>query len=308
MYYFCERFFIKNLLLLLLLNLYSGVASSREIIRDDNIFPSLFRYAKLANAAYQNVAQITRICKEQQLILAHDSNSALEKVRYFIAIDHETLTQVIAIRGTANVENAIVDIQYQLQADPHTGIYLHSGFLRATANLYEEIEPFLKKNYSVATTGHSLGGAIALILAMHLDKKGYSVKEVVTFGQPKVTNRAGAAKFDHLPVIRVVTELDLVPIVPPFDISDVMSFKLEIFWHLGQEYVLLPKTFYSTLTGLNSLLRGLGFLNKQPGEENLNAHRMGNYLDLIEKKLPSSNSIPYNQRQKYISSTNVSLN
>jgi len=77
---------------------------------------------------------------------------------------------------------------------------------------------------------------------------------------------------------------------------------------LGQEYVLLPKTFYSTLTGLNNLLRGLGFLNKQPDEDNLNAHRLDSYLDLIEKKLPSSNSIPYNQRQKYISSKNVNLN
>jgi len=304
-YYFCERFFIQNLLLLLLLSLCSSVASSSEVTRDDDIFPSLLRYAKLANAAYQDVTQVKRVCKEQQLMLAHDTDSVLEKVRYFIAIDHATQTQVVAIRGTANIENAIVDIQYQLQADPHTGIYLHTGFLQATANLYEEIEPLLQKNYSIATTGHSLGGAMALILAMNLDKNGYRVKKVVTFGQPKVTNRAGAAKFDHLPVIRVVTELDLVPIVPPFDLSDIMSFKLDIFWHLGQEYVLLPKTFYSTLTGLDSLLRGLGFLNKQPGEENLNAHRMDSYLDLLQRKAAGSISIPFNQRQKYISSKSL---
>jgi len=52
----------------------------------------------------------------------------LEKLRYFIARDHETQTQVIAIYGTANVENAIVDIQYPLQADPHTGIWDKSMF------------------------------------------------------------------------------------------------------------------------------------------------------------------------------------
>jgi len=294
-----------NCLLMLLLSLCSSVVSGSEIARDSDIFSSLFKYAKLANVAYQDDVHIKRVCKEQHLIFVHGSDSALEKVRYFIAVDHATQSQVVAIRGTANVENAIVDIQYQLQADPHTGIYLHTGFLQATANLYEEIKPFLQKNYSVATTGHSLGGAIALILAMNLDKNGYLVNKVVTFGQPKVTNRAGATKYDHLPVIRVVTELDFVPIVPPFDVSDIMNFKLDLFWHLGQEYILLSKVFYSRLTGLNSLLRGFSFLRKQPSEENLNAHRMDTYLNLIEKKLPNSISIPFNQREKYISAANL---
>lgn len=44
---------------------------------------------------------------------------------------------------------------------------------------------------------------------------GYSLEKCVTFGQPKITNRDGAKKAAHLPLLRVINQQDVVPLVPP---------------------------------------------------------------------------------------------
>ena len=80
----------------------------------------------------------------------------------------------------------------------HAEIRLHQGFAQAAESLYLAIRPHLNKNYKITTTGHSLGGAVALILAMYLDKDHYLLDKVVTFGQPKVTNVTGAQHYRHL--------------------------------------------------------------------------------------------------------------
>ena len=61
--------------------------------------------------------------------------------------------------------------------------------------------------------GHSLGGAVASILAINLDIDGYKVGGVTTFGQPKFTDKVGMEKYKHIPITRVVNEKDVVPLV-----------------------------------------------------------------------------------------------
>ena len=132
---------------------------------------------------------------------------------------------------------------------------------------------------------------MALVLAKYLETDNYRVGTVITFGQPKVTNLAGAKTFQNLNITRVVTPLDLVPLVPPFDPLDINN--LDIYWHSGQEVLLLENKQYSILEGVNSMLRTTKFTQKQLTEDNLHNHKMTFYLELLHKKKLSNELVPY---------------
>jgi hypothetical protein len=255
------------------------------------LFTELQRYARLADAAYESPSHIETVTKEYGYQLDHRANLPVHEVTYYLATNDAERRHVVAVRGTANVNNALVDIDIQLVDDEQTGIRLHRGFAAAAKGIYEKIKPKLNKDYEIRTTGHSLGGAVALILAMYLDSDGYRVDKVVTFGQPKVTNILGAKKFSDLDVWRVVTARDLVPVVPPLDPVDIKN--LDIYWHLGQEIILLDETQYSMTSGVESMLRAAGFLSRQLTQKNMQHHRMVSYLALIDQKQGKAQWVPY---------------
>jgi predicted lipase len=62
-------------------------------------------------------------------------------------------------------------------------------------------------------TGHSLGAAVAVLVARWLRSQGKLV-EVATFGSPKIGNWDFANSIDF-PVTRVVNHCDIVPHLPP---------------------------------------------------------------------------------------------
>jgi hypothetical protein len=263
-------------------------------------FSSLVKYAEFAAAAYGDVAGFKRTCDLYHFKFSDTGANLTDKVRYFIATNDEEKTQLIAVRGTSNVENAVVDIDYVLTADKILGIELHKGFAQSSQSIYQELKPKLRKDYTIQLTGHSLGGAVAVILGMYLDKQDYQTGEIVTFGQPKVTNRSGAKRFGHLNITRVNNAEDAVPLMPPFDVSQILSFKFDIFWHLGKEYVLLSDEYYSVLEGMDSLLRGADFLSKAPTAENLAAHRIDTYVKRLKSLAGNAVQIPYDKRDEYL--------
>lgn len=254
-------------------------------------FTQLIEAAEFANAAYLPEAQIVELIRPAKYSLTQYHTLPESQVSYFIATNDHSKTQLVSVRGTSNVENAIVDIALKLALDEHTGLRLHAGFSSAAKQVYADLRPFLKKDYIINTTGHSLGGAVALILAKYLDRDQYRVGQVITFGQPKVTNLAGTKAYQHLRIIRVVTPLDLVPLVPPFDPLDINN--LDIYWHSGQEVLLLEDTGYSLLEGINSMLRTTKFTQKRLTQDNLENHRMALYLELLNKKKLASELVPY---------------
>jgi pimeloyl-ACP methyl ester carboxylesterase len=213
------------------------------------------------------------------------------QVAFFLASNESTKTQVISIRGTANLENTLVNISLKLTKNADIGVSLHKGFASSAKQIYAELKPLLMPEYSINVTGHSLGGAVALILAMYLDTDQFNVNQVVTFGQPKVTNVFGADKFKQMNIIRVVAPDDLVPLVPLFDPLDIRN--PDIYWHAGQEVILLDDSGYAILEGVDSMLRATKFTQKPLTEENLNNHRMSAYLELIDARKRSSELVPY---------------
>ena len=277
------------------------LAQATEIQQSPNAtFSAWLKYATFAAAAYENVDSFKRTSETYHYQFTDTGANIADKVRYFIATNDEDKSQLIAVRGTSNVENAVVDIDYVLTPDKILEINLHKGFAQSSQNIYQELKAKLHKDYTIHLTGHSLGGAVALILGMYLDKQGYAVGEIVTFGQPKVTNRTGAKRYAHLHITRINTAHDMVPLMPPFDASQILSFKFDIFWHIGKEYVLLSDEYYSILEDLDSLHRGADFLSKTPTEENISAHKIDTYIERLKSLSENAVRIPYNQRDKYL--------
>jgi len=218
--------------------LLSGCIFQSAFARQSNVdFSDLKKFAEFAAASYQPPAEIAILCKQKGFTLDQYNSIADIKISYFLATDRLNKTQIISVRGTSNIENALVDIALKLVLDKHTGIQLHHGFSVAAEAIYAEIQPKLKADYTISTTGHSLGGAVALILAMHLDIDQFKTGQIVTFGQPKVTSIAGN-KFQHLKINRVVTPEDLVP--DPVDLNNI-----GIYWHAGREIILLDGNHYA---------------------------------------------------------------
>lgn len=125
--------------------------------------------------------------------------------------------QIISIRGTETklVKSVLTDAQYTKQFDPRLGIYVHAGFQKAAAELYDSLSLKLDTAYATRITGHSLGGALAVLLAYHLTVDGFNLERTVTFGQPKVTNRDGVEKFRQVGLLRIINARDPVAYVPP---------------------------------------------------------------------------------------------
>lgn len=273
----------------LLLAFLSAVSVAAELKASD--FRELQAFAKLAAIAYADADTIKKQLAAQQYTLQKQIHIPGYAVAGFVAVNNTSKTQIILMRGTSNLENAFVDIALQLMPDEKSGVKLHQGFAQSASNVYQQVLPLLKKDYKIITSGHSLGGAIANIIAMYLYVDKFNIEKTITYGQPKVTNVTGARKYAHLDLIRVVTPKDVVPLVPPVDPMDLM--KLEIYWHMGTEIVLLDKNEYAVLEGTNSMMRAGRFANVVPDERNIQHHMMSEYLQRLADKIPVAKQVPY---------------
>jgi hypothetical protein len=78
---------------------------------------------------------------------------------------------------------------------------------------------WLQRGYRILITGHSLGGALAMLACQFLlshDLHGYqSVLSICTFGAPRTGNSGFAEWFQGVDVVRYVNSEDTVPTLPP---------------------------------------------------------------------------------------------
>ena len=102
------------------------------------------------------------------------------------------------------------------------GARFHKGFLEALQMVWEPMlaavnEAIKAKERPVWVTGHSLGGALALLAAWRLQRSFVSVQEIVTFGAPMIGNEAASKAFEQDfsgKIFRFVNLEDLVPHLP----------------------------------------------------------------------------------------------
>jgi hypothetical protein len=98
----------------------------------------------------------------------------------------------------------------------------HDGFIKALASIWdpllEAVESERKKNdRPIWITGHSLGGALALLAAWRFKRKFVPIHQIYTFGAPMVGNAETAEAIDReMPdrIFRYVNNEDPVPKLP----------------------------------------------------------------------------------------------
>jgi pimeloyl-ACP methyl ester carboxylesterase len=98
----------------------------------------------------------------------------------------------------------------------------HRGFLEALEMIWTPLlaaiqEAQKTKDRPLWVTGHSLGGALALLAAWRLQRSFIEVQEIVTFGAPMIGNDAASQAFAReFPgkIFRYVDMEDLVPHLP----------------------------------------------------------------------------------------------
>jgi hypothetical protein len=102
------------------------------------------------------------------------------------------------------------------------GTRYHKGFMTALADIWDPLfeatqAEITKKERPLWLTGHSLGGALALLAAWRFLRKTVDVYRIYTFGGPMVGNAAAVKAFDQElqgKVFRFVHGPDIVPHLP----------------------------------------------------------------------------------------------
>lgn len=133
----------------------------------------------------------------------------------FLALRDKDKMLVLAFRGTEkeSLKDIISDLDARFYKDKN-GAKSHEGFLRAFQCVETEVKKSLDNltEYSLYVTGHSLGGALAMIATRCLNSDNLAA--CYTFGSPRVGNIEFGDTIKP-PIYRVVNDLDPVPLVPP---------------------------------------------------------------------------------------------
>ncbi|SEA46728.1 lipase family protein [Microbulbifer marinus] len=249
-------------------------------------------YAMRAAAAYQAEAGIRQTFPATTLVTTTSND-----VQFFLECDTANRRQIISIRGTANLGNAREDADYVQSRNTRLGIYLHSGFDEDAMQVFDALLPSLDKSQQIILTGHSLGAAISTILMMYLHEEGFELGPSINFGQPKVTNGRGVKKYSALPLLRVVDENDLVPLVPPNDLIDEIHGGYQ---HLGPELMLLEGEYYVYQDAHTAQHSAISAFWRNLGHMSISAHYMQHYLHNINSKLAQAVQVSYGERAEHI--------
>lgn len=144
---------------------------------------------------------------------------------------------IISFRGTASIRNWITDAEFKRNVlELEKDAQVHDGFLRAFDSILQPLSDYLKKivvaKRKVFVTGHSLGGALAILAALELKRQGFNVAQVYTFGQPRVGNAAFKSLYEDAlgaSTFRVVYQEDIVARIPH------LPYFHDPYRHVGQE-------------------------------------------------------------------------
>jgi hypothetical protein len=145
--------------------------------------------------------------------------SGLAEVKFFVwhdAAGPDGPRSYLAIRGTANPGDIFLDLDYPKRHDDALDLWVHGGFSAAAEKVLERLATMqLPAGEPLWVTGHSLGGAAALLVYLRLNHDHATLGPLITFGQPKAVADAARERFGCLPIFRVVDEGDFVPLLPP---------------------------------------------------------------------------------------------
>lgn len=111
-----------------------------------------------------------------------------------------------------NINTRLVPFELSCKKGVQSLGMVHEGFLEAAYLLYRDAVRAARDDETIHIAGHSLGGAVASLLAVLLWQEGYLPK-LTTWGAPRVGNETFATSFP-LSARRYVCGRDPVPRLP----------------------------------------------------------------------------------------------
>jgi len=162
---------------------------------------------------------------------------SVDNTQAYLAGDDGSL--VVAFRGSqcptdldgckdwllTNANNLLIIPEGRIGTDfasAGVGARFHRGFMEALAEIWDPLVTAVQQAWDQSerplwVTGHSLGGAIALLAAWRFQRQFIPVHEIVTFGAPMIGNAVAAQAYEReFPnrIFRYVDIEDPVPLLP----------------------------------------------------------------------------------------------
>ena len=181
-------------------------------------WPTMLPLAKMAKIAYDKPADAERLYQEMGFAKATPIHSPLHTQIGYVVSGEDVL--VIAFRGSDDTEDWLLNVNQYIHQGEDGG--MHAGFATCYSTLRQEILTAIRaadpNAKHIWITGHSLGGAIALICAYDLQRyQDMEFDGVFTFGQPMIGREQFTGylqnNLGHC-YVHFVNELDGVPRIP----------------------------------------------------------------------------------------------
>lgn len=120
---------------------------------------------------------------------------------------------IVACSGTEDLGDWLINFAFLFNKD-----MVHRGFFGNAHRLLPLVLSKVDINQPLIFTGHSLGGATAVVLGAIMKEWGYNVQEIITFGCPRVGNKEFSDYYVSLSIstTHYVNGSDIVPVTPPW--------------------------------------------------------------------------------------------
>jgi len=188
---------------------------------------------------------------------------------------------VLAFRGTQ--PNMLRDWLYDLDGHQVNGPVgkVHEGFLCALHYIWLDVWKTLQQERGMRSlwiTGHSLGGALAVLAAAKLRfEKAQPISGLYTYGQPRVGDFEFCSRFDQGfgdYTFRFVNFQDIVPRVP---------LRVMNYYDLGQFFYFNENNYDPATTWGEILLNKIGdTIQEIASVKDISDHYMDNYLKKLQ--------------------------
>ncbi len=236
--------------------------------RDDEVLRIARDRGRLAKLAYENDAERLQAALAGRFALLEALPLSLG---FAAASDREV---VVAFAGTRDGIDWIFNVVQPLA--PGYGGRVHKGFAHLADHIGASVIQMVKKmrtsRQCVALTGHSRGGALAVLTAYRLNAESIPTEHVFTFGAPRVGDAAFARAY-RPPLYRFEAAHDPVPSLPVFQEYEAVGERFLV-TRDGRVYR-NDGTWVDSLMLLNQVIRG------PAAPDSLASHRIEYYLQQL---------------------------